>query len=252
MHLNAQQHGAYLLLLMHSWCNGPLPNDDRQLAAIARLDVPTWQRRVAPVVRPFFHEGEGGSVLTQGRLERERERVKGISDRRAASGRKGAEVSRGGMANGVANGVANGQQTSGKRTGKSPVSHNSQLESKNGSYATDAPSASGPVPRDVRKALWDEGVPILRRLVGKSETQTRGLLGRLLRDAKDDCAVMLATLRDAEDLRPIDPVAWLTEAARDRGIKTGSLQRIADEWNLLSIDELDANAARLMKTAGNA
>jgi uncharacterized protein YdaU (DUF1376 family) len=89
MHLNATEHGAYLLLLMHSWRVGPLPTDDRSLASIARCDLPTW-RRIAPTVRQFFSEADSG--LVQGRLERERAEAIQNSGRRAAKARKAAEA----------------------------------------------------------------------------------------------------------------------------------------------------------------
>jgi uncharacterized protein YdaU (DUF1376 family) len=37
-HLSTLEHGAYLLLIMHYWTNGGLPNDDKKLARITRLD----------------------------------------------------------------------------------------------------------------------------------------------------------------------------------------------------------------------
>lgn len=40
MHLSGAEHGAYLLLIMHYWRNGPLPDDDKALSAIARGPVP--------------------------------------------------------------------------------------------------------------------------------------------------------------------------------------------------------------------
>ena len=68
-HLSTVEHGAYLLLLMHSWRTGPLPDDDARLAAIARMSRPEW-RRVADVIRAFFTSTDAG--LIQRRLERER------------------------------------------------------------------------------------------------------------------------------------------------------------------------------------
>jgi uncharacterized protein YdaU (DUF1376 family) len=89
MHLNATEHGAYLLLLMHHWRNGPLPNDDKALAAIARTTPQVWAK-VGKVVRSFF-QITVDDQLVQKRLVEERNRVDGIGSKRAEAGRKGAE-----------------------------------------------------------------------------------------------------------------------------------------------------------------
>ena len=89
MHLTGQEHGAYLLLLMHSWRTGPLPDDDRLLAAIARTDAGAW-RRMAPTIRGFF-EAEDGKMV-QPRLERERSRAVSHVDQRRAAGKASAEA----------------------------------------------------------------------------------------------------------------------------------------------------------------
>lgn len=79
-----------------------------------------------------------------------------------------------------------------------------------------------PEPRSVRAALWADGLPIMRNLLGKSDAQCRVLLGKLLRDTQDDCARLYRVLREAESLRPADPLAWLHKAAGDRsGAATG-------------------------------
>lgn len=41
-HLSAAEHGGYLLLIMHYWQNGGLPNEDRRLARIARMSPDEW------------------------------------------------------------------------------------------------------------------------------------------------------------------------------------------------------------------
>jgi len=41
-HLNATEHGAYLLLIMHYWRAGSLPQEDRFLARIARMTDREW------------------------------------------------------------------------------------------------------------------------------------------------------------------------------------------------------------------
>jgi uncharacterized protein YdaU (DUF1376 family) len=87
MHLSGPEHGAYLLLLMHSWRSGPLPDDDRLLAAIARTDRAAW-KEIGPTVRAFFQKTDAG--LVQGRLERERENAEGNAERRSEAARTAA------------------------------------------------------------------------------------------------------------------------------------------------------------------
>lgn len=73
-HLSAQEHGAYLLLLMMAWrqpeCR--VPNDDETLARWASVDVRTW-KRIKPKVMAFWTLAE--DQWSQSRLSREREFV---------------------------------------------------------------------------------------------------------------------------------------------------------------------------------
>lgn len=78
----------------------------------------------------------------------------------------------------------------------------------------DAPSNAPP---DARIELWREGLAILRRLTGRPEGPSRAFLGRLLKAAVDNCDAILQILHEAESLRPVDPEAWLTQAAQSRG-----------------------------------
>jgi uncharacterized protein YdaU (DUF1376 family) len=41
-HLSVVEHGAYLLLIMHYWKNGGLPEDERMIARVARLSPEQW------------------------------------------------------------------------------------------------------------------------------------------------------------------------------------------------------------------
>lgn len=89
-HLSACEHGAYLLLLMHYWRNGPLPDNDKQLAAIARLDRKTWVSDVGPTIREFFVLEDGR--LHQKRADRERAKWADISAKRREAGKAGAQA----------------------------------------------------------------------------------------------------------------------------------------------------------------
>lgn len=42
-HLTAAEHGAYMLLIMHYWQNGSLPENERLIARIARMDAQQWE-----------------------------------------------------------------------------------------------------------------------------------------------------------------------------------------------------------------
>jgi hypothetical protein len=57
--------------------------------------------------------------------------------------------------------------------------------------------------------LRRDGLLIVRKLTGKSETSARTFLGSLLKSTRDDCARVYRVVREADDLRPADPVAWL-------------------------------------------
>jgi uncharacterized protein YdaU (DUF1376 family) len=71
-HLDTTQHGAYLLMLMHYWRKGPLPNDMKQLASISKLPPDAWSINQA-VLMQFFGVGDDG-MLHQKRCDLERER----------------------------------------------------------------------------------------------------------------------------------------------------------------------------------
>lgn len=87
-------------------------------------------------------------------------------------------------------------------------------------------------PKDVRDELWDRGPELIELLTGKPPVAARSLLGKLLKMAKDDCAVVLAALQRAIDHRPVDPVAWLSQAVS--GNRRSSEDRLAEDWGLTS------------------
>jgi uncharacterized protein YdaU (DUF1376 family) len=99
-HLNAVQHGAYLLLIMHYWQQAGLPDDDQQLARIACMSIGEWRKHRA-VLRAFFGEG-----WRHKRIDREIEQAVVKYRRRAKAGKKGNTVRWGGR-----NAIAMGSQS---------------------------------------------------------------------------------------------------------------------------------------------
>jgi uncharacterized protein YdaU (DUF1376 family) len=82
-HLTTAQHGAYLLLMMHYWRKGELPDDDRQLSKITKLPLKTWCDYRA-ILQDFFHSG-----WKHKRIDAELERMVRVSEKRAIAGQKG-------------------------------------------------------------------------------------------------------------------------------------------------------------------
>lgn len=85
--LTTEQHGAYLLLLMDYWRNGPPPNDPVVLASITKMSVSAWKKSAATVLQ-FFDIEDGR--LFQRRAEEERARAGVVSSKRSEAGRAGA------------------------------------------------------------------------------------------------------------------------------------------------------------------
>lgn len=55
-HLSPSEHGAYFLLILQYWQDGSLPDNERQLARIARMDAREW-KDARDVLSCFFSEG---------------------------------------------------------------------------------------------------------------------------------------------------------------------------------------------------
>lgn len=60
-HLEADEVGAYMLLLMAMWIREScdLPDDDARLSRVARVSLRLWKSRVGPVIRPLLTTGDG-------------------------------------------------------------------------------------------------------------------------------------------------------------------------------------------------
>ncbi len=90
---------------------------------------------------------------------------------------------------------------------------------------------------DLRTEAWREGRRIVNLLTGQPAREAGKLVGRLAKALHHDFAGLLAILREAERLQPMDPTAWLMAAARQRSTPTGApkspLQRAAERLNLI-------------------
>lgn len=85
-HLTGAEHGAYLLLIMHYWQKGGLPDDDKRLASIARASLEQWAD-MKPVIADFFAEG-----WKHPRIDDELQSAEKAYERRATAGRAGGKA----------------------------------------------------------------------------------------------------------------------------------------------------------------
>lgn len=85
-HLSTKEHGAYLLLTMHYWATGRLPENDAQLARICSLTQAEF-RRVKPTLQALFLPG-----WKHKRIEEELEKAREISEARSTAGKAGVKA----------------------------------------------------------------------------------------------------------------------------------------------------------------
>lgn len=110
-HLSAAEHGAYMLLIMHYWTNGGLPDDERRLARIARMSEDEW-RAARDELASFFQDG-----WRHARIDAELAKSEEISSKRKAAAEQRHNKSN-------ANASANAEQVQTQSQPQSQVSSN--------------------------------------------------------------------------------------------------------------------------------
>lgn len=82
-HLSTVEHGAYMLLIMHYWQKGGLPNDPKRLASIARASLEQWLE-IEPTLIELF-----GVDWTHARIDEELAKSAKAYEKRALAGSRG-------------------------------------------------------------------------------------------------------------------------------------------------------------------
>lgn len=128
--LTCEQHGAYLLLILDYWRNGPPPDDDEVLMQITRLDRTRWKKN-RPAIASKFKVEQG--AWNHSRIDREKVRAGEISEKRKAAGKAGADKRWHGKGNSeaIANGMANASQTQSQNDRQPQPQPQSQEEEEN-------------------------------------------------------------------------------------------------------------------------
>jgi len=87
--LTTEQHGAYLLLMLDYWRNGPPPDDDAVLQQITKLERAAWKRH-KPALARMFVVADG--VWHHKRIDRELANAASNAERRSSKARAAAEA----------------------------------------------------------------------------------------------------------------------------------------------------------------
>ena len=140
-HLSRDEHGAYLLLIMHYWRTESLPADDAQLARISKCTAAEW-KRIKPTIKAFFDDG-----WKHRRVEDELKRARDKYEARANAGRKGGKAK------------AEGNQNPSNATARL---YQSQSQAQSSDEDIDVDDARDPVTA-MSDALWQAGGDALNR-----------------------------------------------------------------------------------------
>lgn len=92
-HLTLEQHGAYMLMIMHYWNHGGPISDEQQIKQLLGLHSVTGANRwrsICLAIAPMFQDG-----WRLPKLDALIEKANSISEKRSLSGFKGGSISRG-------------------------------------------------------------------------------------------------------------------------------------------------------------
>jgi uncharacterized protein YdaU (DUF1376 family) len=225
-HLDAAESGAYLLLIGHYWSTGrPPPDDDRQLARIARMSPADW-RRARPIIRAFFQDG-----WKHKRVEFELTEAARISAAGRAGGKASARARRQKKPNNI---KATCERPLQNRSNDPPTKREAlQPQPQYSEANASAAGAAGPVlevvGEDPKARLFRVGKTALVSF-GVAEKRTGALIGQWLK-AKNDSIGLLAAIQFARDQNVADPIAYVSALVhgKRKHDATGSLAAAADD-----------------------
>lgn len=210
-HLEADEIGAYFLILMAMWTRETcdFPDDDSRLARVSRVSTRLWKSRIGPVIREFLTAANG--VVTSKRLREEATYVE--RQVKQQSDRKVGEISSKSL-------KERNPDPSADHSVDEPRNHPSQqpnnptdipeavASGRSASIAMPAGDPDFPPPEDdFAKDLFDRTVAFLGRH-GIAERQARSILGKW-RKSSDDAAIFDACMACAKS-GVVDPIPWIT------------------------------------------
>lgn len=199
-HLDATQHGFYLLLIGHYWTTGkPLPDDDAKLWRIARADSLDHWKAHRESIAEFFAVGDGEwkHARIAEELELAVEKRTAAKDRAEKAARTRWERER--------QSTKNAQSTP-KECPPSP---------------SPSSSVSNDTGGDPAAVIFNQGLGWLMKATRKSEASCRAQLGKWRKDIGDEALIVALGVGQRE--MPIDAMAFMEKAVAAR--KTGPARK---------------------------
>lgn len=144
--LTLEQHGAYLLLILDYWRNGPPPDDEATLARIVGCTVAVW-KRICGGIRPMFYVD--GGVLRHKRIDAE---LMSATERKDKARAKAELAAAKRWGNATSNAPSIAQAMPGQCPSPSPSSVPSELKTK----PLRRKAADTPIPDDFDITTADE------------------------------------------------------------------------------------------------
>jgi uncharacterized protein YdaU (DUF1376 family) len=203
-HLRAAQSGAYLHLIMHYWQHGRLPDDNAQLASIAKMTDQEW-KKARPIIEPFFQM----PGWRHKRIDEELATADAKYEKRAEAGKRGGEAS------GIVR--AKQKQVDGKNEAMLP-----KIESKNEAMLQQTPSKSEANTNQPQPQPHKDGRDGSAPEPSKPEKQNS-----LIGEEAFTLAPKLLALMGVEDGHPLSMAApytvqmWLNGGWPEEAIKAG-------------------------------
>lgn len=216
--LTTEQHGAYLLLIMDYWRNGPLPDDDAALANITRLSLPAWKKHRSTIARMFqMEDGEWRHKrIDAERLEAEENSFK-YSERakKAAAKRWSKQPSKDSGEESKSTPSSGASSDASSIASSTPSGQLVECTSPSPIYSV--PNGTGGKPpkvTDPDEIIFGYGVPLLTS-AGNTDKASRSFLGGLRKNHGDDAVV--SALRECIKAKPLQPLEWLAAALPPTG-----------------------------------
>lgn len=170
--LTTEQHGAYFLLMMDYWMQGPPPDDNAVLSRIAGVELGRWLTNIRPYIAPFFQIKD--EVWRHKRIDQELDKIESKREAGKAGARARWQSDGDLFGSAIADTMADRMPEKGQSGGQTHAIHNSNSREEGSNEPSIVRSGRKIVQweRDEQFAeLWNAATPKMRER-SKSRSQT--------------------------------------------------------------------------------